>query len=50
MPFVDVVGNTGDVAPVQIGVTEAKVGVIMGLTVTVIVALDAHWPVVGVKV
>jgi len=42
-PFVDVNGNTGATAPLQIGVTAAKVGVTFGVTVisNVVVAV-AH--------
>jgi hypothetical protein len=50
MPFVEVVGSIGAVDPVQIGFTAAKVGVIFGLTVITIVALDAHCPGPGVNV
>jgi aminoglycoside/choline kinase family phosphotransferase len=50
MPFVDVVGNVGATSPEQIGATAAKVGVTLGLTVTVNVVVDAHWPASGVKV
>ncbi len=44
MPLVDVGGSTGAVAPVQIGLTAAKVGVIVELTVTLNVVVAAHWP------
>ena len=50
IPFVDVVGNVGATEPEQIGATDAKVGVTFGLTVTVNVVVDAHWPASGVKV
>ena len=50
MPFSDVVGNTGAVAPEQIGAMVAKVGVTAGFTVTVTVTAVAHWPASGVKV
>ena len=50
MPLVDVNGNTGATAPEQIGATAAKVGVKLGVTVTVIVVVAAHWPASGVKV
>jgi hypothetical protein len=50
MPFVDVVGNVGATAPEQIGAMAAKVGVTFGLTATVNVVVDAHWPASGVKV
>ena len=50
MPLSDVVGNVGATEPEQIGATEAKVGVTLGVTVTVNVVVVAHWPAVGVKV
>jgi hypothetical protein len=50
IPFVEVVGNTGATVPEQIAGTGSKVGVTIGLTVTVSVAVVAHWPAVGVKV
>jgi phosphate starvation-inducible membrane PsiE len=52
MPLVDVVGNAGAVAPLQIlkVVPKLNVGVIFGLTVTVNVCVVAHWPAVGVNV
>jgi hypothetical protein len=42
MPFVDVVGNGESVAPEQIAVTGANVGVTFGLTVIVKVVELAH--------
>jgi hypothetical protein len=48
-PFVDVVGNV-NVPPIQIGAIGAKVGVILGFTATVNVAVEAHCPAVGVNV
>jgi hypothetical protein len=50
MPFVDVNGSTGATDPEQIGATAAKVGVTLGVTVTVTVVDVAHWPASGVKV
>ena len=50
MPFVEVVGNVGATSPEQSGATDIKVGVTFGLTVTVNVVVDAHWPASGVKV
>jgi len=52
MLLLDVVGNDGTVPPLQIvnEVPNAKVGVIIGLTVTVNVVVVAHSPAVGVKV
>ena len=42
IPLVDVNGNTGAVAPEQIGAIAAKVGVMLGVTVTSIVVDVAH--------
>ena len=42
MPLVDVSGNTGATAPEQIGATAVKVGVMLGVTVTVNVVVVAH--------
>jgi hypothetical protein len=50
IPFVEVNGNTGATAPEQIGATAAKPGIMFGFTVTVNVAVVAHWPASGVKV
>ena len=50
IPFVDVNGNTGAIAPLQIGVTAAKVGVMIGFTVTVNDVVVAHCPASGVNV
>jgi hypothetical protein len=50
MPFVDVVGSIGAVAPVQIGFTAANVGVMLELTVTSNVVVVAHCPAAGVNV
>jgi hypothetical protein len=50
IPFVEVVGNIGAVAPLQIAGIVAKVGVIIGFTVINIVAVLAHKPAVGVKI
>jgi hypothetical protein len=50
IPLLEVVGNGAKVAPEQIGVTAVNVGVILGLTVIVKVAVVAHCPAVGVKV
>ena len=52
IPFVDVVGKTGTLAPAQIDklVPKVNVGVILGLTVTENVAVVAHCPAVGVNV
>jgi hypothetical protein len=50
MPLVDVVGNVGATEPEQIGATASKVGVALGFTVTVNVAVVAHCPASGVNV
>ena len=42
IPLLDVVGSAVRVAPEQIGATAVKVGVILGLTVIVKVAVVAH--------
>ena len=49
-PLVEVAGNAGGTDPVQMAGMALKVGVILGLTVTVNVAVVAHWPAVGVNV
>ena len=50
MPFVDVVGNAGILAPLQNGPTELKLGVTLGVMVIVNCAVVAHCPALGVKV
>ena len=50
IPFVDVVGNAGIVAPEQYGPTAANVGVTFGVIVIVKVVVNAHCPAVGVNV
>ena len=50
MPFVEVVGKAGIVAPEQYGLTGENVGVIFGLTVIVKVVVVAQAPAVGVNV
>ena len=42
IPLLDVVGNADKLAPQKIGATSVNVGVIFGLTVTVIEAVAAH--------
>ena len=42
IPFVDVVGNGDNMPPEQIGATALKVGVTLGFTVIVSVAVVAH--------
>ena len=48
--LVEEVGNAARVAPEQIGATALNVGVTLGLTVMVNVAVVAHWPASGVNV
>ena len=50
IPFVDVVGRAESIVPEQTGQTAAKVGVAIGLTVIVNVAVLAHCTAVGVNV
>jgi Flp pilus assembly pilin Flp len=50
IPLFDVIGNADKLAPEQIGATAVNVGVILGLTVIVTVAVVAHCPASGVKV
>lgn len=49
MPSLEIVGKEKE-PPEQMGDTCVKVGVTLGLTTTVIGAVEAHWPAVGVKV
>ena len=49
MPLAEVVGSE-KLPPEQIGAICVKLGVTLGLTVTVIVAVVAHCPELGVKV
>lgn len=52
IPFVDMMGNVGGVAPAQItdDVPKLNVGVTFGFTVTVNVVVTAHIPADGVNV
>jgi hypothetical protein len=50
IPLVEVVGKTGAAAPLHIAAIAAKVGVVVGMTVTDNVAVVAHNPTVGVNV
>ena len=50
IPLSDVVGKTPGVAPTQYGPNAVNVGVIFELTNTLIVAVVAHCPAVGVNV
>jgi hypothetical protein len=49
-PLFEVVGSGDRVAPEQIGATAVNVGITLGLTVIVNVAVPAHCPAVGVNV
>ena len=49
MPLLEVAGSP-NVPPEQMAGTCVKVGVVPLFTVTVMVAVAAHWPAVGVKV
>ena len=50
IPLLDVVGNSGAVAPAHIGATASNDGVTVGFTVIVIVVVVAHCPALGVNV
>ena len=50
IPFAEVLGSNGAVAPLQIGGNAEKVGVLLGVTVCVSVAVSAHCPADGVNV
>lgn len=52
MLLVEVAGRSGTAAPAQISIVlpKSNVGSTMGFTVTVKVAVVAHWPAPGVKV
>jgi len=50
MPLVDVFGKAANAAPEHIVATGLKVGVTLGVTVIVKVAVVAHCPAVGVNV
>ena len=50
IPLFDVVGNGAKEEPAQISEIGLKLGVILGLTEMVIVAMVAHCPPPGVKV
>lgn len=50
IPFVEVVGSDGGVAPTHCGGTTAKVGATLGFTVSDNVVVVAHCPAVGVNV
>ena len=50
IPFAEVLGSNGAVAPLQIGGNAEKVGVLLEVTVCVNVAVSAHCPADGVNV
>ena len=50
MPLLEVVGRAGMEAPLQYGPTAEKVGVVLGVMVTVKVVDTAHCPWLGVNV
>ena len=52
MPFSDVAGSVGTLplAQMESVLPKLKLGVTIGLTVTVKVVVVAHWPAVGAKV
>ncbi len=50
IPLLELVGKAVNVAPAQIGATAVNVGVTIGFTVMVIVAVVAHCPAFGVNV
>ena len=50
IPLLEVVGSGDKAVPAQIGAIALNVGVMFGLTVIAKVVVDAHCPVVGVKV
>ena len=50
MPLIDVVGNGASAAPEQIAAIGLNVGVTLGLTVMVNIAVVVHCPAVGVNV
>ena len=49
-PLFEIIGNTGAVDPLHIAAGVVKVGTVCAFTVTVIVAVVAHWPAAGVNV
>ena len=50
IPSIETAGKTGATSPLHIAAIAAKVGVVCGLTVTFIVAVDAQLPAEGVKI
>lgn len=50
IPLLELVGKAVNVAPAQIGATAVNIGVTIGFTVMVIVAVVAHCPALGVNV
>ena len=49
-PFLDMAGSAGAGAPLHNGPMGSNTGIVFARIVTSIVALDAHWPAVGVNV
>jgi len=50
IPLMEVVGNSGGTAPVQIAPIGVNIGAVAGSTVMVSITGEAHCPSVGVKV
>ena len=50
IPLVEVVGRAESASPEQSAATELNVGVTIGFTVMVNVVIEAHCPLLGVKV
>ena len=50
IPLFEVTGKADSTSPEQIGATAANVGDTIGLTVIVIVVVNAHCPAAGVKI
>ena len=50
IPFVETVGKIGATAPLQMAAIGVNVGVLVGFTDIVILAILAHCPAFGVKV
>ena len=50
IPLIEMAGRTGAADPLQMVAGVVKVGTVCAFTVTVIVAVVAHWPAAGVNV
>lgn len=50
IPLLEVMGKGLSAVPAQTAVTGLKVGMVLGFTVMVRLAVVAHWPAFGVKV